>query len=64
MSIKLIRDDGRTAKITGEFAVLTDHEATDLNVLGRDVLNNFHVIISWPSREILLLAGNHQYRVE
>lgn len=61
--IELTRDDGGPVSVRGEFAALPDPKGTDLNILGRDVLNNFDVIISWKRREILLLAGNHQYHV-
>ena len=35
-----------------------------MSVLGRDVLNNFDVILSWRRKEVLLLAPNHQYHVK
>ena len=38
--------------------------ATDLSILGRDVLNHFDVILSRRNNEVLLLAPNHRYRVE
>jgi hypothetical protein len=57
------RDDGGLARVRGEFAAFTDPMATDLSVLGRDVLDNFDVILSRRRDEILLLAPNHQYHV-
>jgi hypothetical protein len=62
--IELLRDDGRSARVHGEFAAFTDPAATDLSVLGRDVLDNFDLIISRRRNEIFLLAPRHQYRVE
>jgi hypothetical protein len=41
-----------------------DPTATDLSVLGRDVLDNFDLVISRRRNEILLLAPRHQYRIE
>jgi hypothetical protein len=35
-----------------------------MSVLGRDVLVQFDVILSRRRNEVLLLAPNHQYRVE
>jgi hypothetical protein len=61
--LELIGDDGRPATIRGEFAAFTDPEATDLSILGRDVLDNFDVIISRRRDEVLLLAPNHHYHV-
>jgi hypothetical protein len=46
------------------FSGNTDPTATDLSILGRDVLNNFDMILSHRCNEVLLLAPNHQYRVE
>ena len=48
----------------GEFAAFTDPAATDLSILGRDILNHFDVILSRRRNEVLLLAANHQFRVE
>jgi hypothetical protein len=58
------RDDGGVVHIRGGFAAFTDPAATDLSILGRDVLNIFDVIVSKRRNEVLLLAGNHQYRVD
>src|SRR5262245_52837533 len=57
-------DGGGTAIIRGEFAAFTDAAATDLSILGRDVLNLFDVILSRPRSDIELLAAPHRYRVE
>jgi hypothetical protein len=61
--VEFIRDDGGPARVRGEFAAFTDTSATDLSILGRDVLNNFDVILSNRRNEVLLLAGNHSYTV-
>lgn len=59
----LLRDDGRAATVSGEFAAFADVDATDLSILGRDVLDNFDVILSRRRDEVLLLAPNHSYQV-
>ena len=59
----LTRDDGGGAKVRGEFLGLTDPEASDLSVLGRDVTDNFDLILSRRRNEVLLLAPTHQYQV-
>lgn len=61
--LELPRDDGGVAHVRGDFAAFTDPAATDLSILGRDVLNNFDVITSRRGNVVLLLAGNHQYQV-
>jgi hypothetical protein len=62
--IEFTRDDGGPAHVRGEYAAFTDPAATDLSILGRDVLNNFDVILSHRRNEVLLLAPNHEYRVQ
>ncbi len=61
--VEFLRDDGGPARVHGTFAAFTDPAATDLSILGRDVLDNFDVILSRRRNEILLLAPNHQYTV-
>jgi hypothetical protein len=63
-AVEFTRDDGGLALVRGEYAAFTDPAATDLSILGRDVLNLFDVILSRRRNEVLLLAHNHQYRVE
>jgi len=62
--IIVILDEGGEVRMHGEFAAFTDPSATDLSILGRDVRNHFDVILSRRRNEVLLLAPNHQYRVE
>ena len=40
IAIELTRDDGGPAVVRGKFAAFTDPLATDVSVMGRDVLNN------------------------
>ena len=61
---EITRDDGQVVKIRGEIAAFTDAAATDFSVLGRDVLDNFDLVVSRRKDEICMLAGNHGYRVE
>src|SRR5262249_52360941 len=39
--VEFSREDGGTTRLRGEFAGFTDPAATDLSVLGRDVLDHF-----------------------
>lgn len=61
--IEFVRDDARAVAVRGEFAAFTDPAATDLSILGRDVLDNFDVILSRRRDAVLLLAPNHRYAV-
>jgi len=62
--LEFASQDGAPARVRGQFAAFTDPTATDLSILGRDVLNHFDVILSRRNNEVLLLAPNHRYRVE
>jgi hypothetical protein len=61
--LELMRDSGGTARVRGQFAAFTDPRATDMSILGRDVLDHFDVIVSRRRNEGLLLAPNHHYTV-
>jgi hypothetical protein len=61
--LELPRDDGGTTIIRGTFAGFTDPAATDLSILGRDVLDLFDVILSRRRDQILLLGGIHAYQI-
>jgi hypothetical protein len=61
--LEFARADGGTARVRGQFAAFTDPQATDMSILGRDVLDHFGVIISRRRNEVLLLAPNHSYTV-
>jgi len=63
-TLEFIRDDGGPARVHGQFAAFTDPAATDLSILVRDVLDIFDVIVSKQRQQVLLLAGNHEHRVE
>jgi hypothetical protein len=59
----LVRDGGGAVIIRGEFAAFTEPGATDRSILGRDVLDNFDLILSRRRDEVLLLAPNHRYQI-
>jgi Retroviral aspartyl protease len=61
--VVLTRDDGGKVHMRGEFAGFFDTSATDMSILGRDILNHFDLILSRRRNEVLLLAPNHEYRV-
>ena len=54
---------GGVAVVRGEFAAFVDPTATDFSILGRDVLDNFDLIIARQRGNIRLLAPNHRYHV-
>jgi hypothetical protein len=62
--IEFLRDEGGPVRVRGEFAGFTDPTATDLSILGRDVLDHFDVLLSRRRNEILLVVPRHRYRIE
>ncbi len=62
-AIVLARSDGTPVRLNGEFAAFTDPEATEASLLGRDILDQFDVILSRRRNEIHLLRPLHQYVV-
>jgi hypothetical protein len=62
-ALESTRTEGEVVRVRGDFAAFTDPAATDMSILGRDVLNHFDVITSRRQNAVLLLAGNHQYQV-
>jgi hypothetical protein len=57
------RQDGLPARLRGRLAAFTQPTGMDYSILGRDVLDNFDVILGRQRREVILLAGNHQYQI-
>jgi hypothetical protein len=62
-AVEFTRADGGTALVRGNFAAFLNPSATDYSILGRDVLDNFDIIVSRRWDQILLLASNHRYQV-
>ena len=62
--LEFLRDAGGPVRVRGEFAGFIDPTATDLSILGRDVLDHFDVLLSRRRNEIWLLAPRHGYRIE
>ncbi len=62
--IRLTRDTGTTVDFTGRFAVVTDPEALEMSVLGRDITNLFAAIIDFPGKTVCLLRERHNYVIQ
>ena len=61
--IRLSRDDGQKAILRGEYAACTDYEALDMNVLGRDILELFALIVDRRTDMVTILGGQHYYTI-
>jgi len=62
-TLALPRTDGGTATVQANFSAFTDPKATDLSILGRDVLDHFDVILSRRRDELFLLASPSRYDI-
>ena len=63
-ALVFVRENGAAIRIRGELAGFTDMDATDLSILGRDVLDHFDVVLSRRRNDVLLLAPNHRYHID
>jgi hypothetical protein len=62
--IRLRRDSGEPVRFNGQFCAVTELEALDINVLGRDISGLFAVIVDQTAGVVCLLRGQHRYRIE
>lgn len=61
--IQFIRETGALVSFRGRFAAVTDASVLDISVLGRDITDNFAVIVDRPQDAIHLLSQRHRYSV-
>ena len=59
--VRFTRSDGLLAPINGPFGVFLDPATADCSLLGRDVLNNFAVIVDRLDMLVHLIHGGHRY---
>lgn len=62
-SIRLTRDEGRQVLFRGRFAAVTELEALDICVLGRDITGLFAIIVDQPTTVVCLLRERHRYSI-
>ncbi len=62
--IRLERDTGEPVVFNGQFAAVTELEALDVCVLGRDITGLFAVIVDQPANVVCLVRERHRYAVE
>ena len=61
--IELWRETGSTVAFRGQFTAVTEAAALEINVLGRDILDLFAVIIDRPGNVVCLLSQKHRYTI-
>lgn len=62
--IAFLRENGVKVLFKGMFAGVTDAHALDMSVLGRDVTNQFAVIVDRPQDAIFLVGQRHRYLIQ
>jgi len=62
--IRLTREDAGKVVFRSQFAAVTDMEALDISVLGRDLTSLFAVIVDRPRHVVCLLGQRHRYTIE
>jgi predicted aspartyl protease len=62
--IRLTREEAGKVVFRGQYSGVTNLEALDMSVLGRDITGLFAVIVDRPGDIVCLLRGEHQYTIE
>ena len=62
--IRLTREDASKVVLRGQYAAVTELEALDISVLGRDLTNLLAVIVDRPRHVVCLLGQRHRYTIE
>ncbi len=61
--IRFERDEGEPATFVGQYAGVTDDEALDMSLLGRDIMRWFALIVDRPGDTVCLLRPPHTYAI-
>jgi predicted aspartyl protease len=62
--IRLTHEVSNKVVFRGQYAAVTELEALDMSVLGRDITALFAVIADRPANVVCLLGQRHRYRIE
>jgi hypothetical protein len=61
--IRLTSESGGKVLFRGQYAAVTDPEALDMSVLGRDITGLFAVIVDRPGRLVFMVGQRHSYAI-
>ena len=61
--VRLTREEAGKVVFRGRYAAVTELEALDMSVLGRDITGLFAVILDGPGSVVCLLGQQHQYTI-
>jgi hypothetical protein len=62
--MRLTREDAGKGMFRAQYAAVTELEALDISVLGRDITGLFAVIVDWPRDVVCLVGQRHRYTIE
>ena len=62
--IRLTHGAGSKVLLLGQFAAVTELEALDICILGRDITGLFAVVVDQPANVVCLLRERHRYAIE
>lgn len=62
--VRLTHEESDNVKFRRQYAAVTELEALDMSVLGRDVTDLFAVIVDRPGDIVCLLGQRHRYAIE
>ena len=61
--IRLTREEDSKVVLRGHYAAVTELEALDMSVLGRDITRLFALIVDWQGNVVCLLGQRHRYTI-
>jgi hypothetical protein len=62
--VRLTREEAGKVVFRGHYAAVTELEALDMSIMGRDITGLFAVIVDQPGNIVCLLGQRHRYTIE
>ena len=62
--VRLTREESGKVVLRGQYAAVTELQALDMSVLGRDIAGLFAVVVDRPGNLVCLLGQRHHYTIE
>jgi predicted aspartyl protease len=62
--VRLTREEAGKVVFRGQYAAVTQLEALDMSVLGRDITGLFAVVVDRPRNVVCLLGQRHHYTIQ
>jgi len=62
--VRLTREESGKVVLRGQYAAVTELQALDMSVLGRDIAGLFAVVVDRPGNVVCMLGQRHQYTIE